>query len=226
MDSLGKILIASNDSNFRASMVNNLLDQFKAHAIEVLSTEAIFRKIEKEKIILLLLDSSIISKEISNFFNKFSKIEKKCFVFLFYTSEEKELIKENYPISQKFLKPIKIEQVFAFIRKYLIDEKKDEKKIILNDFHLLIHERAILNSENEVKVYLTEKETQMLAYLGRNKNKKINRKELLSDVWNYGDDITTHTLETHIYRLRKKLSSFDSKIKIIVTEDGCYLLSC
>ncbi|PPR39121.1 MAG: hypothetical protein CFH29_00412, partial [Alphaproteobacteria bacterium MarineAlpha7_Bin1] len=90
MDSLGKILIASNDSNFRASMVNNLLDQFKAHSIEVLSTEAIFRKIEKEKIILLLLDSSIISKEISNFFNKFSKIEKKCFVFLFYTSEEKE----------------------------------------------------------------------------------------------------------------------------------------
>ena len=83
-----------------------------------------------------------------------------------------------------------------------------------------------MNSENEVKVYLTEKETQMLAYLGRNKNKKINRKELLSDVWNYGDDITTHTLETHIYRLRKKLSSFDSKIKIIVTEDGCYLLSC
>ena len=147
-------------------------------------------------------------------------------MFLFYTSEEKELIKESYPISQKFLKPIKIEQVFAFIRKYLIDEKKDEKKIILNDFHLLIQERAILNSENEVKVYLTEKETQMLAYLGRNKNKKINRKELLSDVWNYGDDITTHTLETHIYRLRKKLSSFDSKIKIIVTEDGCYLLSC
>ena len=54
MDSLGKILIASNDSNFRASMVNNLLDQFKAHSIEVLSTEAIFRKIEKEKIIINL----------------------------------------------------------------------------------------------------------------------------------------------------------------------------
>ena len=226
MDSLEKILIASNDSNFRKSMVGNLFAKFKIEAIEILLMEDIFDAINKEKVSLLLVDSPLISKKMDSFFTQLEGVKKKYFLFLFYESKERSLIKEKYPISQKFLKPIDIELVFTFVRKCMLDAEKNEKRIILNDFQLLIHERTILDSENKVKVYLTEKETQMLAYLGRHKNKKVNRKELLSDVWNYGDDITTHTLETHIYRLRKKLSSFDSKIKITVTEDGCYLLSC
>jgi len=226
MNSLGKILVASDDPNFRKSIVDNLFMQFKVNSIEALSTEAIFSTINRESITILLLDSALISKEMNNFFIKFSHIKKKCSLFLFYAREEKQLIKGNYPISQKFLKPIKIETVFTFVKKYLLDTKQDKKRIILNGFQLLIHERAILDAENKVKVYLTEKEAQMLAYLGRHKNRKVYRQELLSDVWNYGNEITTHTLETHIYRLRKKLTSFNSKIKIIATKDGGYLLSC
>ena len=74
------------------------------------------------------------------------------------------------------------------------------------------------------KVRLTEKETAIVKYLYRAEQKVIGRDELLEQVWGYNSGVTTHTLETHIYRLRQKIEKDPSNARLLVTEGGGYKL--
>ena len=74
------------------------------------------------------------------------------------------------------------------------------------------------------KVRLTEKETAILRYLYRAGQRPVSREVLLQEVWGYNSGVTTHTLETHIYRLRQKVEKDASSPSILVTEAGGYKL--
>ena len=74
------------------------------------------------------------------------------------------------------------------------------------------------------KLKLTEKETAILRYLYRAGQKVVGRDILLAEVWGYNSNVTTHTLETHIYRLRQKIETDPSNARILVTEPGGYKL--
>ena len=87
------------------------------------------------------------------------------------------------------------------------------KKYLLNK-----NEKKLSNNENEI--VLTEKEIQLLELFLNNK-KPISKNKILSSVWNYSSDADTHTVETHIYRLRKKINDkFSDEHFIINTKDG------
>jgi DNA-binding response OmpR family regulator len=73
-------------------------------------------------------------------------------------------------------------------------------------------------------VRLTEKETAILRYLYRAGAKAVGRDELLQEVWGYNAGVTTHTLETHIYRLRQKIEKDPANASLLVTQDGGYKL--
>lgn len=74
------------------------------------------------------------------------------------------------------------------------------------------------------RVRLTEKETAILAFLHRACGRTIDRGTLLSAVWGYRSAVATHTLETHIYRLRRKIEPDPTRAEILVTEAGGYRL--
>ena len=74
------------------------------------------------------------------------------------------------------------------------------------------------------KVRLTEKETSILKYLYRAGAKAVSREELLTEVWGYNAGVTTHTLETHVYRLRQKVEPDPANASILLTEAGGYRL--
>jgi DNA-binding response OmpR family regulator len=84
------------------------------------------------------------------------------------------------------------------------------------------HPSAKLLVDGERRIRLTEKETDILRYL-RTATGIVPRQTLLGEVWGYGPQVATHTLETHIYRLRKKIET-DPDAPILVTEDGGYRL--
>ncbi|MCZ6522531.1 MAG: helix-turn-helix domain-containing protein, partial [Alphaproteobacteria bacterium] len=73
-------------------------------------------------------------------------------------------------------------------------------------------------------VRLTEKETAILKYLYRAGDKVVGREVLLNEVWGYNAGVTTHTLETHIYRLRQKIERDPSNARLLITEPGGYRL--
>ena len=73
-------------------------------------------------------------------------------------------------------------------------------------------------------IRLTEKETNILKYLYRAGGKPVGREELLHEVWGYNSGVTTHTLETHVYRLRQKIEPQKGVATLLVTEPGGYRL--
>jgi DNA-binding response OmpR family regulator len=74
-------------------------------------------------------------------------------------------------------------------------------------------------------VRLTEKEAAILKYLYRAGPEVVGREVLLHEVWGYSEGITTHTLETHVYRLRQKIERDPSQAEILLTEAGGYRLN-
>ena len=82
----------------------------------------------------------------------------------------------------------------------------------------------MIETTTEKKVRLTEKETSILKFLFRAGDKPVTRETLLDEVWGYNAGVTTHTLETHVYRLRQKIEKDPSNATILVTEPGGYKL--
>ena len=81
-------------------------------------------------------------------------------------------------------------------------------------------------NEDKTTLHLTEKEAEVLSYLDKNRNKGITRDDLLKNVWGYADGIDTHTIETHIYRLRQKIEKNPVEADILLTcDDGYQLVS-
>ena len=81
----------------------------------------------------------------------------------------------------------------------------------------------LLIGEAAKKIRLTEKETNILKFLHRS-GETVPRETLLHEVWGYNPAVTTHTLETHIYRLRQKIEADPSRARLLVTESGGYRL--
>ncbi len=82
----------------------------------------------------------------------------------------------------------------------------------------------LLTDESERKIRLTEKETNILKFLYRAGGKSVPRDQLLKEVWGYNAAVTTHTLETHVYRLRQKIEPDPSNARLLMTDSGGYRL--
>jgi len=80
------------------------------------------------------------------------------------------------------------------------------------------------NGKQPRDIRLTEKETNILKYLYRAGGKPVGRDELLHEVWGYNSGVTTHTLETHVYRLRQKIEPLKGTATLLLTEPGGYRL--
>jgi len=81
----------------------------------------------------------------------------------------------------------------------------------------------LLTDDSQRRIRLTEKEVGILKYLHR-ADKVVAREELLAEVWGYNAGVTTHTLETHVYRLRQKIETDPANARILITEPGGYRL--
>ena len=93
--------------------------------------------------------------------------------------------------------------------------------LYINKCISICYERQCGNSEI---TKLTEKEVSILKYLYKSGAKIVSKNELLQEVWGYSPEVTTHTIETHIYRLRQKVEHEDISAQLILTSDGGYQL--
>jgi DNA-binding response OmpR family regulator len=121
-------------------------------------------------------------------------------------------------------KPFKFAVLLARIRAQLRQHEASEDAIFRIGPYTFRPGAKLLVNEKGSKLKLTEKETAILRYLYRAGQKVVSRDTLLSEVWGYNANVTTHTLETHIYRLRQKIENNPSSARLLVTEPGGYKL--
>jgi DNA-binding response OmpR family regulator len=121
-------------------------------------------------------------------------------------------------------KPFKFAVLLARIRAQLRQYEASEDAVFQIGPYTFRPGSKLLTTEKGSKLKLTEKETAILRYLYRAGQKVVGRDTLLQEVWGYNSNVTTHTLETHIYRLRQKIEIDPSRARILVTEPGGYKL--
>ena len=121
-------------------------------------------------------------------------------------------------------KPFRFAVLLARIRAQLRQHEASEDAVFtIGPFTFRPSSKLLLNAKGN-KVRLTEKETAILRFLYRAGQKPVTRETLLQEVWGYNSGVTTHTLETHIYRLRQKVERDATTPTILVTETGGYKL--
>jgi len=123
------------------------------------------------------------------------------------------------------VKPFRFAVLLARIRAHLRQYEASEDAIFQVGPYTFHPGSKLLVSERGSKTKLTEKETAILRFLYRAGRKPIAREVLLQEVWGYNSQVTTHTLETHIYRLRQKIEPDPGNARLLVTDAGGYRLN-
>lgn len=121
-------------------------------------------------------------------------------------------------------KPFKFSVLLARIRAQLRGYEQSEDAVYRVGPYEFRPAGKVLVDGSGRKLRLTEKETNILKYLFRAGPKGAAREELLAEVWGYNAGVTTHTLETHVYRLRQKIEPDPAHARILITEAGGYRL--
>ncbi|HIP79858.1 response regulator transcription factor [Pelagibius sp.] len=122
-------------------------------------------------------------------------------------------------------KPFRLGVLLARMRAQLRQHEQSEDAVFtIGPYTFRPSAKLLTHGESKKKVRLTEKETSILKYLYRSGDTVVGRDKLLGEVWGYNAGVTTHTLETHVYRLRQKIESDPSAAEILVTEPGGYRL--
>ena len=124
------------------------------------------------------------------------------------------------------IKPFRIGVLLARLRAQLRQHQQSEDAVFtIGPFTFRPAGKVLEDGNGGGKVRLTEKETQILKYLYRADGKVVARDQLLNEVWGYNAGVTTHTLETHVYRLRQKIERDPANATLLVTEPGGYRLA-
>jgi DNA-binding response OmpR family regulator len=121
-------------------------------------------------------------------------------------------------------KPFRFAVLLARIRAQLRQHEASEDAVFAIGPYQFRPSSKLLTNPKGGKIRLTEKETAILRYLYRAGQKPVSRETLLQEVWGYNSGVTTHTLETHVYRLRQKVEKDAANPSILVTDAGGYKL--
>ncbi len=121
-------------------------------------------------------------------------------------------------------KPFRFGVLLARIRAHLRQHEGSEDAVFQIGPYTFQPGSKLLVTTKGSKLKLTEKETAILRYLYRAGRKPVPRDVLLQEVWGYNATVTTHTLETHIYRLRQKIEPDATRATILLTDAGGYRL--
>ncbi len=123
-------------------------------------------------------------------------------------------------------KPFRIGELKARVRVQLrLFENSEDVVFDIGSYVFHPASKQLTDRRTSQRIHLTEKETAILKFLYRAGGKPVEREVLLHEVWGYHASVTTHTLETHIYRLRQKIEPEQGRAGLLLTEGGGYCLN-
>ena len=219
-----KILLIERDTDLREILCEQLsntnrFDVFKSS--DVPETTKLLSNQTFDLIVVDLHPSGPVSLELNDLIRE---TELECAI-LAITNENDvpaHVFGSDKKISDYIKKPFKFIDLLSRIDFLL--KKRDETTLLIGPYTFQPVMKLLLTESSE-EIRLTEKETSMLLFLYHSKDYVVQRDTLLHEVWGYSTDVTTHTLETHVYRLRQKMKPGPGDTDLLVTEAGGYRLA-
>ena len=221
-----KILIVDDDDDLRQSLQEQLA---MIHEFEVLTAETAAKGIDavkNEHLDLVVLDVGLPDmdgREMCKHLRKHG-FKKPILMLTGSSSDADQVLGFDSGANDYITKPFTFAVLLARIRVHLRQHEQSEDAVFaIGPYSFKPAAKMLLNQKGS-RIHLTEKETLMLKHFCRAGGKVVAREVLLQEVWGYNSGVTTHTLETHIYRLRQKIETDPSHAELLVTEPGGYKL--
>jgi DNA-binding response OmpR family regulator len=226
MSNLKRILMVDDDDDLREALADQLVMTEEFDVFEAANGADGLVKAKEQHYDLVILDVGLPDMDGRELCRLMRKQGVKCPVIMLtgHATDSDQILGLESGANDYVAKPFKLPVLLARIRAQLRQHEQSEDAIFGVGPYTFKPSMKLLVDEQDKKIRLTEKETNILKYLYRANAQVVPRDVLLHEVWGYNAGVTTHTLETHIYRLRQKIEPDPSRARILVTEQGGYRL--
>ncbi len=226
MSNLKKILMVDDDEDLREALADQLILTEDFDVFEADDGATGLDKAKEAIYDLVILDVGLPDMDGRELCRLMRKQGVKCPILMLtaHDTDADTILGLDAGANDYVSKPFKFPVLLARIRAQLRQHEQSEDAVFSLGPYTFKPAAKMLITEDDKKVRLTEKETNILKFLHRAQDGVVARDVLLHEVWGYNAGVTTHTLETHIYRLRQKIEHDPSNARLLVTESGGYRL--
>ncbi len=226
MSNVRSILVVDDDTDLAAALAEQLAlhEEFSARTVNTAAKA--LAVVREDRIDLALMDVGLPDMDGREAVKLMRKNGFRAPVIMLtgHDSESDTVLGLESGANDYVTKPFRFSVLLARIRAHLRQHEASEDAVFTIGPYTFRPSAKLLVSGQGSKLKLTEKETAILRFLYRADGKVVTRDILLTEVWGYNSNVTTHTLETHIYRLRQKIERDPSNAQILLTESGGYKL--
>lgn len=221
-----RILVVDDDSDLRQTLVEQLRDQPEFDIVEAGTANDALKALRESNVELTILDVGLPDMDGREAVKIMRQEGHKTPILMLtgHDTDADEIKGLESGANDYLTKPFRFPVLLARINSALRQHDQSEDATFTIGQYSFQPAAKLLETSDGNKVRLTDKETSILKFLYRQGPKTITRDILLKEVWGYNNRVTTHTLETHIYRLRQKIERDPSHARLLVTEDGGYRL--
>jgi DNA-binding response OmpR family regulator len=226
MAAVKKILLVDDDPDLREALADQLVLTEEFDVFEAGDGEGGLARAREQLYDLVILDVGLPDMDGRELCRLMRKQGVKCPILMLtgHASDSDQIQGLDAGANDYVAKPFKLPVLLARIRAQLRQHEQSEDAVFAVGPYSFRPSAKLLLDERDRKIRLTEKETNILKYLYRAGSAVVPRDVLLHEVWGYNAGVTTHTLETHIYRLRQKIEPDPANARLLVTEPGGYRL--
>lgn len=221
------ILLVDDDDALRQALVEQLRLHEEFDAVEAATGAAALEAVKKQRFNLIILDVGLPDmdgRELCKLLRR-SGVKVPVLMLTGADSEADTILGLDSGANDYVPKPFRLGVLLARIRAQLRQfERSEDATFTIGRFSFRPAAKMLVSTDGKDKVRLTEKESTILKYLYRAKDQTVPRDVLLHEVWGYNLQVATHTLETHIYRLRQKIETDPSSAQLLITDGGGYRL--
>ncbi len=221
-----RILLVDDDADLRETLVDQLKGQPDFEILQAGNANDALKLLRENNVDLTILDVGLPDMDGRDAVKLMREEGYRSPVLMLtgHDSDSDEIRGLESGANDYLTKPFRFPVLLARINAALRQHDQSEDVVFTIGQYSFQPASKVLETGDGIKVRLTDKETSILKYLYRQGPKTITRDILLKEVWGYNNRVTTHTLETHIYRLRQKIERDPSNARLLVTEDGGYRL--
>jgi DNA-binding response OmpR family regulator len=229
MSALRRILIVEDDAALRATMAEQILlgGEFSADEAESAAEAEAKLACADARYDAILLDVGLPDADGRDFCAKLRRAGRQMPVIMLTGADaEQDVVRGLDAGANDYLaKPFRLPELLARVRAQLrIFDNSEDAIFSIGPYMFRPSVRTLMEPARNRRIRLTDKECAILKFLYRAGGKTVPRAVLLDEVWNYSSAVSTHTLETHIYRLRQKIEADPAQPRLIVTDHGGYRL--